>query len=105
MLPEDNEQSTTASSHFLPPVDINIKYNDNANLNTNRYFTNNNNKLLMKNNNKEIGYNFNNKLTNASRQPLSPSQQRISSPSSDIFEEEVDALLDWTDLLVPEMVS
>ncbi len=105
LLPENNEQSTTASSHFLPPVDINIKYNDNANLNTNRYFTNNNNKLLMKNNNKEIGYNFNNKLTNASRQPLSPSQQRISSPSSDIFEEEVDALLDWTDLLVPEMVS
>ena len=86
----------------MPPVDINVKYTDHADVDTNRYFTNNNDKLMRrKNRNKYID---NKNLSNISRQSSS-SQKRVGSPASDIFEDEVDALLDWTDLLVPEMVG
>ena len=100
--PPSKRNEPTTATHFLPPVDINVKYTDHADVDTNRYFTNNNDKLMRRNNRNK--YIDNKNLSNISRQSSS-SQKRVGSPASDIFEDEVDALLDWTDLLVPEMVG
>ena len=103
-LQKNSQEEPISTTYFLPPVDIQVKNAKSAK----GIFTIDSNTPYMPNRKDTFPEpnvdNGRQSRVNVETQPLAHSQ-RIGSPASDIFEDEVDALLDWTDLLAPEMVS
>ena len=103
-LQKSLQEEPISTTFFLPPVDIQLKNTKSAKEvfasdRNESYILNSEDKLSEP----QIGSGFQPRA-NVDNRPLAH-HQRIGSPASDIFEDEVDALLDWTDLLAPEMVS
>ena len=100
-LQKSSQEEPMSTTYFLPPVNIQVKNAKSAK----GIFTIDRNTSYMPNTNDV----FLEPHVDDGRQPRVTQplahRQRIGSPASDIFEDEVDALLDWTDLLAPEMVS
>ena len=100
-LQKSSQEEPISTTYFLPPVDIQVKNAKSAK----GIFTIDRNTSYMPNTNDVfLEPHVDNGRQSRVTQPLAH-RQRIGSPASDIFEDEVDALLDWTDLLAPEMVS
>ena len=103
-MQKSSQEEPISTTYFLPPVDIQVKNAKSAK----GIFTIDSNTPYIPNRKDTFPEpnvdNGRQSRVNVDTQALAHSQ-RIGSPASDIFEDEVDALLDWTDLLAPEMVS